>query len=55
MSLQIVASIAPSIYGHDDMKRALALAMFGGEAKDPGVCACAGRGVCMSICMYVCM
>ena len=33
---QIIASIAPSIYGHDDIKRALALSLFGGEAKDPG-------------------
>ena len=28
--------MAPSIYGHEDMKRALALALFGGEPKDPG-------------------
>ncbi len=33
---QIVASIAPSIYGHDSVKRAIALALFGGEPKDPG-------------------
>ena len=33
---QIIASMAPSIYGHEDVKRAIALAMFGGEAKDPG-------------------
>ncbi|KAI4457476.1 dna replication licensing factor mcm family member [Holotrichia oblita] len=33
---RIVASIAPSIYGHDYMKRALALALFGGEPKNPG-------------------
>lgn len=33
---RIFASIAPSIYGHDDIKRALALAMFGGEPKNPG-------------------
>ena len=30
----IINSIAPSIYGHLDVKTALALAMFGGEAKD---------------------
>lgn len=30
---RIIKSIAPSIYGHDDIKTALALAMFGGEAK----------------------
>ncbi|KAK9747386.1 MCM P-loop domain [Popillia japonica] len=34
---RIVASIAPSIYGHDYMKRALALALFGGEPKNPGL------------------
>ena len=33
---RIMASIAPSIYGHESVKRALALALFGGEAKDPG-------------------
>lgn len=34
--LQIFASIGPSIYGHEDIKRGLALALFGGEAKNPG-------------------
>lgn len=34
--LQLINSIAPSIYGHEDIKRAIALAMFGGVAKDPG-------------------
>ncbi|XP_031573704.1 DNA replication licensing factor mcm2-like [Actinia tenebrosa] len=33
---RIIASIGPSIYGHQDMKRALALALFGGVPKDPG-------------------
>lgn len=33
---RIVASIGPSIYGHDYIKRALALAIFGGESKNPG-------------------
>ncbi|EHA97933.1 DNA replication licensing factor MCM2 [Heterocephalus glaber] len=35
-SSQIFASIAPSIYGHKDIKRGLALALFGGEPKNPG-------------------
>ena len=34
--LQIFASVAPSIYGHEDIKRAIALSLFGGEPKDPG-------------------
>lgn len=33
---KIIASIAPSIYGHKKVKRALALALFGGESKNPG-------------------
>ena len=33
---QILSSIAPSIYGHDNIKYAIALAMFGGVAKNPG-------------------
>lgn len=33
---RIVASIAPSIYGHDYIKRGLALSLFGGEPKNPG-------------------
>ena len=35
---RVMASIAPSIYGHEDIKRAIALALFGGEPKDPGSC-----------------
>jgi len=31
---RIVASIGPSIFGHEDIKRALALSLFGGQAKD---------------------
>merc|ERR1712203_250980 len=31
---RIVASIGPSIFGHEDIKRGLALALFGGQAKD---------------------
>lgn len=33
---RIFASMAPSIYGHEDIKRAVALSMFGGEPKNPG-------------------
>ncbi|XP_041080079.1 DNA replication licensing factor mcm2 [Polyodon spathula] len=33
---KIFASIGPSIYGHEDIKRGLALALFGGEPKNPG-------------------
>ncbi|KAL7675605.1 hypothetical protein ACOME3_001872 [Neoechinorhynchus agilis] len=33
---RIFASIAPSIYGHENVKRAIALAMFGGQHKNPG-------------------
>jgi len=33
---RIIASIAPSVYGHDDIKRALALSLFGGVSKNPG-------------------
>lgn len=33
---RIVASIGPSIFGHDYIKRGLALALFGGESKNPG-------------------
>merc|ERR1719471_1837875 len=32
---RIIASIAPSVYGHDDIKRGLALSLFGGVAKNP--------------------
>lgn len=33
---KIFNSIAPSIYGHDFVKKGLAMAMFGGESKDVG-------------------
>ena len=32
---RIISSIAPSIYGHDNIKMGLALALFGGVAKQP--------------------
>ena len=32
---RIIKSIAPSIYGHENIKRAIALAMFGGQEKHP--------------------
>ncbi|RKP01835.1 hypothetical protein CXG81DRAFT_11464 [Caulochytrium protostelioides] len=32
---RIVASIAPSIFGHDDVRTAIALSLFGGVAKNP--------------------
>lgn len=34
ISQDIIQSIAPSIYGHEFVKKSLALSMFGGEAKD---------------------
>jgi len=33
---RVFASVAPSIYGHEFIKRSIALSMFGGEAKNPG-------------------
>ncbi len=36
ISERIFASIAPSIYGHPNIKRAMALALFGGRPKDVG-------------------
>ncbi|CAF1218628.1 unnamed protein product [Rotaria sp. Silwood1] len=33
---RIYASIAPSIYGHEMVKKSIAFAMFGGEPKNPG-------------------
>ena len=33
---KIIKSIAPSISGHEFVKKAIALAMFGGETKDIG-------------------
>ena len=34
LAQKIIRSIAPSIYGHDDIKTSLALSMFGGVPKD---------------------
>jgi DNA replicative helicase MCM subunit Mcm2 (Cdc46/Mcm family) len=33
--MKIIQSIAPSIYGHEDIKTAIALSMFGGQGKNP--------------------
>lgn len=33
---RIISSMSPSIYGHDYIKRSLALSLFGGESKNPG-------------------
>lgn len=35
ISLRIYASISPTIYGHEDVKQAIALALFRGEPKNP--------------------
>lgn len=32
---RIFASIAPTIYGHDDVKQAVGLALFRGQSKNP--------------------
>merc|ERR1712025_207736 len=32
---RIIASVAPSVYGREDIKRALALSLFGGVSKNP--------------------
>lgn len=36
ISERVFASIAPSIYGHSNIKRAIALALFGGQSKEVG-------------------
>ena len=35
VQMKIIQSIAPSIYGHEDIKTAIALSMFGGQGKNP--------------------
>ncbi len=41
---RIVASIGPSIYGHEFIKRGLALSLFGGVSKNPGTYFCKKGG-----------
>lgn len=36
ISERIFASMAPSVFGHEDVKRAMALSLFGGLPKNPG-------------------
>jgi len=36
IATRIFASIAPSIYGHEDIKRGISMLLFGGEPKNPG-------------------
>ncbi|OAF71509.1 hypothetical protein A3Q56_00669 [Intoshia linei] len=33
---KIINSIAPSIYGHEDIKLSIAMSLFGGQSKNPG-------------------
>ena len=34
---KIFASIGPSVFGHDYIKKAIALSLFGGQTKNPGI------------------
>ena len=52
---RIFASMAPSIYGHEDIKRAVALAMFGGEPKNPGEWCAHVHDVAWRACVRACV
>ena len=51
---RIIASIAPSVYGHEDIKRAIALSLFGGVQKNPGDKHKVRLSQCLSFIFYPC-